>query len=55
MKKRKIGAPKKYKAPTKIIHQLEIETLAKLDSKADYSKTRTDIINEAINDWLDKH
>lgn len=52
MKTQKFGAPKKYKEKTKILHTLEFETLHELDRHADYCRTRTDIINQAINEWL---
>ena len=54
MTTQKIGAPKKYKEKVKILHTLEFDTLGELDSLTSYARTRTDIINQAINEWLQK-
>lgn len=52
MKDKKVGAPKRYDNKTVISHAIEYDTLVELNRLANFSKTRTDIINDAIKNHL---
>lgn len=52
MTKKKPGRPKSYKNPITISHTIESETLFKLNKLASFSMNRTDLINEAIDQYL---
>ena len=52
--KKRPGAPKRYKDRVTIHHSIDKELLNKVDQLADYDKTRTDVINAAITEYLAK-
>ena len=48
------GAKRKYSRRMPISHSIDLDVLRQVDNLADYDKSRTDIINEAITQYLER-